>query len=340
VLYIIIVTTECNRTCRYCGGKLQEMPTTIQYPLTDLISLIEHDANPNIAFYGGEPLLSLSTIKEIITTIPASHFILNTNGYNIQKLGPHINKIDTILLSVDGRPTTTDYYRGAGCNKQIHNALHHLNNKDYTGEIIARMTISHHSDIYHDVNYLLTYFPLVHWQLDVVRSTQWTHKEFNNWAEISYRPGIKKLINQFNTAINQNKILGIIPFLGIITRMLHGGTGLPCQAGTHSVTITTDGKILACPIAPEFTWNFLGTIKNYTTKHICTPCPDCEIYNECGGRCLFFHQEWLWGPDGFTSICNITKYLVRELKKHKSLYQHHSDLFHYPPYNNTTEIIP
>jgi putative peptide-modifying radical SAM enzyme len=301
---------------------------------------MQHDPNPIIAFYGGEPLLSIPTIRQILTTIPATQFILTTNGYNIEKLGSNIHKLDTILLSVDGRPEITDTYRGKGCSNQIHQALTHLQNNNYTGELIARMTVSKQTDIYQDVNYLLTLFPYVHWQLDVVWSSLWTLQEFNTWKESSYKPGIKKLITQFNQALQQNHLQGIIPFLGIITRMLHGGTGLPCQAGSHSFTITTDGNILACPIAPDFKWNHLGTIQKHSTITIDTPCTDCEIYPECGGRCLFSYKERLWGPNGFTSICDCTQYLVHELRKHKKLYQHHADQFHYPPYNNTTEIIP
>ncbi|MBU0498296.1 MAG: hypothetical protein KKC68_05865 [Candidatus Thermoplasmatota archaeon] len=105
-------------------------------------------------------------------------------------------------------------------------------------------------------------------------------------------------------------------------------------------TIATDGRILACPIAPEFSWNTLSTMHHYTPITIGEPCQTCEIYNECGGRCLFFNRERLWGAQGFEAVCDVTKYLIHELRQHKPLYKKYKQQIHYPPFNNTTEIIP
>ncbi|MBU0498295.1 MAG: hypothetical protein KKC68_05870 [Candidatus Thermoplasmatota archaeon] len=143
VLYIIIVTTNCNRSRRYWGGKLEAMPKTIQYQISELQNFIIQDQNHSIAFYSGEPLLDVRTIQKILDTIPTIYYIINTNGYNIEALSDDIHQFDTILLSIDGRPPTTDYYRGKGCTDQVLSAVHHLKNHHYTGELIARMTVSH-----------------------------------------------------------------------------------------------------------------------------------------------------------------------------------------------------
>ena len=51
----------------------------------------------------------------------------------------------------------------------------------------------------------------------------------------------------------------IVPFLGVIKALLSKpNTSPPCGAGTNSFAIATDGRVLACPIAPEFKWNVLG----------------------------------------------------------------------------------
>ena len=138
----------------------------------------------------------------------------------------------------------------------------------------------------------------------------------------------------------KKKILGIIPFLGIMSRILNGGSGLPCQAGTEAITITTDGKILACPIAPEFKWNVLGDFNSFGKVNIGEPCTKCDVYTICGGRCLFAYKEKLWGNEGFVEVCNITKYLIDELKKYKETFAGIVGDIKYPPFNNTTEIIP
>ena len=309
-----------------------------QYNIESLSDFISRDKNAIVAFYGGEPLLKDKILKEMIDILPARKFVLQTNGFFIKRIGNYIHKIDSILLSIDGRKEITDFYRCKGCYDAVMNALKFLKENGYKGEIIARMTASYKTDIYKDVKHLLNFFPYVHWQLDVVWSNLWNLNEFKKWAEKSYKPGIKKLIKEWVESIN--KPLGIIPFLGIMTRIIDGKQGLPCGAGENAFTITPEGKILACPIAYEFKWNLLGNFNSYKKIHVDEPCKSCPYYRICGGRCLFAYKEKLWGEEGFKEICNVTIFLINELKKYENLAKKFYHKIKYPPYNNTTEIIP
>ena len=141
--------------------------------------------------------------------------------------------------------------------------------------------------------------------------------------------------------IRKDEILGIIPFLGIITRILHGKSGLPCGAGDNSFAITTDGKVLSCPVAHDIQWNHLGDLHSFKRiSNKIDPCISCEVFDICGGRCLFAQKERLWGIDGFKAICDVTKFLIKELNKHIDELRFLRDVIYYPPFNNTTEIIP
>jgi putative peptide-modifying radical SAM enzyme len=341
MLYIIITTPLCNLSCKYCGGSLYGMPAEIAYSLTDLHDFIKKDTNAVVAFYGGEPLLRPIIVKEYVENLPAKHFVINTNGYYIETLTGIINHFDSILLSIDGRKQITDYYREKGCYNHVLNAVNFLKNHEFKGELIARMSVSIKSDIYKEVKHLLSFFPLIHWQLDMIWSPLWELHEFQSWVKQSYQPGLKKLIYEWIHHLKQDKIIGIIPFLGIMSRMLHGGKGLFCQSGTESVTIATDGKILACSIAPGYSWNVLGDIKTgFQFIDIGEPCLDCEDVDLCGGRCLFANKERLWGKEGFYEMCRVTRFLINELKKYKSVCESHKEKLRYPPFNNTTEIIP
>jgi len=338
VLYIVIVTPTCNLNCKYCGGSIKGLPEELQYSLDELADFIGKDKDAIIAFYGGEPLLKANLVKKMIDALPAKKFVLQTNGYFIEKLGEYIHKLDTILLSIDGRREITDFYRQKGCYDKVMKALNFLKENDYKGEIIARMAVSYKTDIYKDVMHLLQFFPYVHWQLDVVWSNLWGVKEFKEWTEKSYKPGIKKLIKYWIKKLEEDKIVGIVPFLGIASRILHGGNGLPCQAGKEALAISPDKKIMACPIAFDFEWNVLGDFKEFKRIDIGEPCTKCSLFNICGGRCLFFHKEWLWGKEGFDAVCEATKFLIKEIKKYEDIWKKHN--IKYPPYNNTTEIIP
>jgi radical SAM protein with 4Fe4S-binding SPASM domain len=154
-------------------------------------------------------------------------------------------------------------------------------------------------------------------------------------------PGIDRLVSWWIAEIQRGEIPGIIPFLGIMSRLLHGGSGLPCQAGENAFAITTDGTIMACPIAPDYQWNNLGTLKKgFHRIQVDQPCQSCDVFQICGGRCLFANKERLWGQEGFDTICGVTKYLIEKLRIYKDICKPYKDQLLYPPYNNTTEIIP
>lgn len=340
MLYIVMTTPVCNLQCRYCGGTLHGMPETISYDTQQLKNLIAKDKDAVVAFYGGEPLLQSDAIIDFLQVLPAKHFVINTNGYFIERIESSLHCFDTILLSIDGRRSITDDYRASGCYQKVRDAVDIIHHSSFSGELIARMAVSQLTDIYKDVTHLLEFFPYVHWQLDAVWSALWDVKAFKEWINSSYKPGIKKIISHWIKAYKENQVLGIVPFLGILTRLFHPTPMLPCGAGKTAFTITTDGKVLACPIAPDFIWNYLGTLQSFSTISLDEPCPSCEEYSVCGGRCLFTNKERLWGKEGFDAICDATKFLIQELSKMKS--EQHIDLSMvlYPPYNNTTEIIP
>jgi len=320
------------------------MPDEISYDIHALANLIKKDENAVVAFYGGEPLLRPDMVKALISLLPAKKFVLQTNGFFIEKIENVINKFDVILLSIDGRREITNFYRSPQCYEKVMHALNFLKEKRYRGDIIARMAVSRYTDIYEDVTHLLKFFPYVHWQLDVIWSPLWGVEEFERWAEKNYLPGIEKLIFLWRKNLKKGKVLGIVPFLGILKRMIWGGDGLHCGAGKDAIAIATDGKILACPIAGEFEWNNIGDFNSFKKIEIGEPCKSCDVYAICGGRCLFFYKEKLWGKRGFHAVCNVTKHLIQNLEKVKDIVISNLPKIEkemkYPPFNNTTEIIP
>jgi radical SAM protein with 4Fe4S-binding SPASM domain len=151
-------------------------------------------------------------------------------------------------------------------------------------------------------------------------------------------------VDRWVASIDQGSVLGIVPFLGIVKRLLWGGQGLPCGAGSEAVTVTTDGQIMACPVSSEFAWNEMGNFTDIKPVYVGEPCISCDIYHLCGGRCLFTYKERLWGTEGFEALCDLTHQLVDQLVAAQevvkgALPELQAELF-YPPFNNTTEIIP
>ena len=172
MLWFIITTWRCNLSCKYCGNEPNPYgePSDIAYSLDTLRKFLSNDREPIVAFYGGEPLLRKDVVEWIIRYVPAEHFVLQTNGLLMKRLGPeYLARMDTILISIDGRREITDYYRGSGVYARAIAAAKYLREISYRGDLIARMTISGRSDIFLDVKHLvdLGLFDHIHWQLDV-----------------------------------------------------------------------------------------------------------------------------------------------------------------------------
>jgi len=340
MLYILILTTKCNSNCKYCGAFEDDlMPDKIQYKIEDLAKFLEKDQSTSIAFYGGEPLLEIERMKEIVYKIKAKHYILQTNGLLLEKVDDDIlSKFSTILVSLDGRKEIHDFYRG-NYDKVVEN----VRKLRFKGELIARMTASQETDIYEDVMSILSLkkFTHVHWQIDAVWSNEGIWRDFEKWVE-NYNKGVRKLVKFWIAELVRGRVHGIVPFLGVATAIFEGFKHVPCSSGFDSFAIATDGRILACPICPEFEWNNVGTIWDGIKKRveILEPCPSCNYFSFCGGRCLFFNKERLWGEKGFKLVCKTVKNLVDSLLSYKEILEKFRYEIKYPKFLNTTEIIP
>jgi len=321
-----------------------------------LKKFIDQDSEPIIAYYGGEPLLNQDFIRSTMEILSAKHFVLQTNGLLLHKIDADtLNRFDTILVSIDGRREITDYYRGEGVYDAVIENTRYLRSIGFRGDIIARMTISGMSDIYLDVMHLvgLELFDHIHWQLDVFfDAPPHRYTNFNSWIR-EYDKGIEKLLDFWVRKLREGKIVGLVPFQGILNIILRGKRcKIPCGAGVDAFAISTSGKIFACPISPSDDF-YLGDILSSKVSDlpykitIGEPCTSCDYYDVCGGRCLYANKTMLWGEKLFFRVCKSTKHLIDLLEDAIPVIDNivlngkisWNDIL-YPPYNNTTEIIP
>lgn len=358
--YHVLLTRRCNLNCIYCGGPLEVYSDPeIQYELRDLRRFIEKDPEPVVAFYGGEPLLRIPLMEKMMDVLPARAFILQTNGWFLHRVGEdYLRRFHTILVSIDGREETTDYYRGKGVYNRVLRNVRIVRSRGYRGDLIARMTVSEKSDVYSDVTHLLTLknpsFDHVHWQLDVIWSRDGEWHNFDEWVRESYNPGISKLVDEWCETIQRDgRIPGIVPFIPVMRTLLTGEkSSLRCGSGLDFFAIHPSGKITACPISddPEFVvgdiWNSHPLeLRNSIT--VGYPCPECEVFWICGGRCLYANMKKHWGEEGFRKVCETVKHLIRELERVKPQIVELISMgvlsltdFEYPKINNCCEIIP
>lgn len=362
MLFFLFTTTTCNLKCSYCEDFPQNrMPVKVEYELDQLAQFIENDPDPVFVFYGGEPLVNIPFIQKVMDRFDAG-YVLQTNATLLDRLpDKYLMRMESILVSIDGRAQTYDQYRGKGMYAKIVKQCQNARKRGYAKDLVARMTVSSHSDIYNEVNHLMNEceidFDHVYWQLDAgfdgEMSRRWL--DFEGWLESNYKPGLTKLANDWITNMKANKkISGLVPFLGIMqTLRTREKVPLRCGIGHSSFSITTSGQLLGCPVATGDDWNKLGDLQS-TPAHelqgrlkIKGPCQECDIRDICGGRCLISTNNNYWGDAGFRQVCQSIRHLVSEMKRVQpeveELLQNNTISpaeFKYPATRYSLEVIP
>ncbi|MBR9704751.1 TIGR04084 family radical SAM/SPASM domain-containing protein [Candidatus Pacearchaeota archaeon] len=343
--YHIILTEKCNSECRYCYEKsLNEFdnslndrfkfdftnPEKFSVDIKKLKKFISKDKDAVIVFYGGEPLLEIDIIKKIIDNIQVP-FRMQTNGKLLKNLGTkYLNKIKKILISIDGCKEVTDHNKGKGTYDLVIENINHILKKGYKGEIIGRMTISQdYPEVYNEViNLIDAGFYSIHFQIDCgFFENDFDKEKFSNFV-IKYNKSITNLIDFWIKEMKLGKVWRIYPFMGIVESLLNNENGdqkgdkkslLRCGAGHSGYTITTDGKIIPCPIMNFMSDYVCGDLKSDPKELkkvlIKGDCLKCDYYNICGGRCLYWNITKLWPKEGNLLICKTIKHLIDGLEK-------------------------
>ena len=327
--------------CRYCYGKsLDDMdadfgdlsvdydvPEEISYDMEVLEQFMKKDPEAVVIFYGGEPMLCLDNMKQVMDRVPARQFNIQTNGLHLNELPKeYTNRLTTIFVSMDGTEKLTDYYRGKGTYRRVVNNIHTVKKNGFTGEIVARMTLMEETDIYENVRWLLDNpdykFGSVHWQLDAgFWKNDFRKRNFKEWTENSYNPQLRKLVNYWvDTMETEGKVLRLYPLLGVMQSLLaKENSQLRCGSGWSNYSIQTDGTIIPCPAMSGMKDYYLGHIKDshplkLKQVFVKQPCTTCKTLNECGGRCLYANITKRWNNTEYDLVCETVRNLVESLK--------------------------
>ena len=372
--FYLTLTNSCNLKCKYCYGKACDdfgsnfhdlaidysLPGSISYDIDTIVSFLRRERNPILVFYGGEPLLKIDSLTEIMDKIRNARFMIQTNGLLLDRLEPvYVNRFETILVSVDGDETLTDYYRGKGTFREVAKNIQAIRQNGFRGELIARMTVGEETEIDRQVLALIDNpeIPVssVHWQLDALFwQNDFPRRRFAEWSQLDYDPRLRNLVRIWLEHMrNTGEVMRIYPFVGVMQSLLDGEPSrLRCGAGWMMFNIQTDGNITPCPVMAGMKDFYLGNIRETYPESlrdavfVSEPCTGCEIYQICGGRCLYANATKLWGDEGFTQVCGTVRNMVHSL--HDALPQVRAliakgrirlEQFEYPRYNSC-EIIP
>jgi uncharacterized protein len=342
MFFHVILTTQCNLKCEYCYGEALEdidsdfpesqvdysLPAKINYDTDALAHFCEADPDCVLTFYGGEPLLCMDKIKEIMDSVKAKHFMIQTNGLLLDSLEPeYVNRFHTILVSVDGNEELTDCYRGKGIFQKVIGNLKLIKQNGFEGELIARMTVMEQTDIYKQITWLVNNnefpFTSVHWQLNAgFWKNDFVRRDFKCWSQESYNPEIIKLARFWVDKMEkEGKVLKLYPLLGVAQSLLSGEEKnfLRCGGGWINYAIQTDGYIVPCPTMWGMKNHYLGHLQDANPLKlpkvfVTQPCMKCDVFNICGGRCLYANVTQRWRPEAYSLVCTTVENLIKAVE--------------------------
>lgn len=333
--YHLVLTDECNLSCRYCRGRAfddpelpeeddidMSMPSEFLPEPEEVHAFLAADPKPVLIFYGGEPLMRLDRIREIMNGPENVRYFLYTNGILLDRLDADLaGRLDVIHVSVDGPEALTDYYRGKGTYRTVMENIRMLCDNGFEGEIIARMTVGEMTDIREAVLHLSknSEFPFksIHWQLDANFSGDFYTRGFRSWVEDRYNPGITALVSEWLRSMGEGSVPRWYPFIETVSDLLNNrATRMRCGAGYANYAIMPDGSIGPCPVMTGMKKHVYGHIRgtNPLELHQVEPdaeCSTCDIAGFCGGRCLYSQITRPWPPEGRRLVCDSVHHLCR-----------------------------
>jgi len=332
MFYHLMVTDDCNLCCSYCRAKMFDeedepggCPGAIDESLTEnfsanleeLYQFLAKDKDAVLTFIGGEPLLRLDFVKNVMDHAPVHRFMLQTNGTKLLDLpSSYINRFETILISIDGDKILTDGHRGEGIYDTVTKTATVIRKNGFQGELIARMTVAEDTDIFKSVTHLADtgLFSSVHWQMDADFTGDFSHRRYAEWVK-GYNEGIRKLADEWLHRIRETGIIPKwYPFLSTTEDLLRGQkTKLRCGSGYVNYSIMTNGWIAPCPIMVGMKDYYAGHISSADPNNlpeipIQEPCTSCDIYDFCGGRCLYSNIVRPWG-EHYSLVCSTVRNL-------------------------------
>jgi putative peptide-modifying radical SAM enzyme len=344
MFFHLLLTSDCNLQCKYCFGESLDdfdeefgddiqidyhLPRKANYSVAMLDQFVKKDPDCVLTFYGGEPLMYMDKLRQIMDAVTPKLYMMQTNGLLLDKLEPrYVNRFHTLLVSIDGEEAITDYYRGKGTFRKVIDNLKLIRTNGFKGELIARMTIMEQTDIEKQVNWLLHNdefsFTSIHWQLNAgFWGSDFKRRNFEEWTKTSYIPGVDAIVHYWVDQMEQNgKVLKLYPILGIANSLLDGETNalMRCGSGWINYSIQMDGQIIPCPTMWGMKAYYAGHIKDADPLKLPKlfvsqkPCSECKILGLCGGRCLYTNIVKRWPDDQYSKVCYTVEKLIESVK--------------------------
>jgi len=335
---VILITNKCNMNCKYCIANRGVYKTNIknELPNLDEIKKLLHlllDSYPDgietIQFFGGEPLLEIGYLEELIICINEvfknkkmvlPKFSIVTNGTLLSEKTNNffIQNNIFVTISLDGLQSNHDKNRIFYDNTGTYNLIHrNIKLMDPSIKKIVEFSISNNCL---NEKYLMDPEKIINSFIDMNFDGILTNIIYTKELEIllcasdKFENFLSKYINilldflfQVECPIYEFKITNII--ISILTKKKIRNT---CTAGISNLTINTNNELLACYLDDSVLINSdmdINGFKKNQNKYleVIAPneCNSCWCNNLCSTWCRYMNNG-----NSIKSKCLYTKKLV------------------------------
>ena len=336
----IILNNSCNLGCEYCyANKGKYDISNEQIPFENAVKAIDIFANSviqnnfqglSITFFGGEPLLSCSLIRQIVDYIDCKYPDMK-HVYNIVTNGTLLNEQNilflqrhsfNIMVSIDGGKNVHDLSRkfvsGKGSYDIIVKNIHKFKSLE---NVSGRITVSNqNTDIEKSVRDVINIgIKNVSFALDT-NLTQKALNDFCNSATVMF--------NNYKEDIRKRMLYKIKNIESILLSLAYKKCNHTfCPAGTSYLALSADSKFYLCHrfigIKDFCVSNQIDVVKLYsgraklkekmTYNNDCIYCPFLYL---CGRSCFFMSYKETGDAVGFSKIdCTQKKLMITETLK-------------------------
>lgn len=311
----LLIIQECNLKCRYCYGEEgvynNKGKMSLETARQSVDFLINNSSNKNLylIFFGGEPLLNFSLIKDVVSyskkrekeTDKIFKFSITTNATLLNK---EIERFLTdndfnITISIDGDKYTNDTNRYF--DKQVGSYDVIVDKTEYirkSKKVNARGTITGiQMDLLHTHNHL---YDLGFKSIHLSKAVNMLTEEDNIQLINSYN----KLIDEFGILLsNKDKKCFSISLIVKSLLRIHNNSICKkvCGAGVNMCAVDIDGNLFPCQRYVNSKEYILGNIyenvfekeRFYNEVKVCnhSKCNSCWVKNLCIGGCTYENLE-------------------------------------------------
>lgn len=345
----IKVSDKCNLACKYCiqteeKARKEDMPEIINPDIYKFIKDVfqKFSTTFNIFFTGGETLLFLDNIKEIINNLKNLDikYCIITNGIFIDQDFVDYCNLNNISVSISWEGRVTEDIRGINVFKNINhkNLIFKINKLQIASVLSAKINlldlindVEELKDEYHKINKKGSFY----FTINEIEDFCLKNREIVNFNYNNLFNQILEILKKYNINLeNSNNFIPIVSellyrYINVAEQILkvpfNHKSKKEEEYNIESIFMDLDGNLLCSTSSRKIYGNIKDLdlidylyndykFNNYNITNYSQDCNQCILNNRCGTKKRLSYIASIGGNKDIT--CNIKKTIIKAIIYH------------------------